>query len=101
MAMLQIEQSNNEEQLARANILFGILDRLDANTTTDTVEIGSLVFCDNGIYYLAIGEGSLYVEEKKIYAISLDSPIGKRLNRKKEDDVIVFKGRKIHIKKII
>lgn len=52
------------------------------------IGLGSLVQTDKGLFYIAVSLGEITFNEKKIFVISTESPLGKELFGKKKDDEI-------------
>lgn len=100
-AMMQLEQQRNEVQLAKALKLKSDLKQITIDKSFEQVNPGALVICDDFIYFISIGLGKILVEDQKVYAISLDSPLGKKLQGKKVGEEVVIKEKKILIKQII
>lgn len=100
-AMMQLEQQRNEVQLAKAMKLKADLNQISLKHLKTKVEAGALVKSDNGIYFISIGLGKLSLENDTVYAISLQSPLGKLLLNKKEGEKISFNDKSILILQII
>lgn len=100
-AMMQLEQQRHEVQLSKAFQLSTELNRLDMEATYSTVIPGALVKTDRGIYFMSIGMGKIVADDKTVYCISIQSPIGKALLHQKEKAVITFQGKPLIIKEIV
>lgn len=99
-AMIQQELDRQEAQLAKLNAFQQDLNRIPAESTTERAVFGSLVHTDQGPYLLAIGLGPVVVNGTTLFAVSLASPIGQSLNRKKAGDAVRFNGRTITVLRI-
>jgi hypothetical protein len=99
--MMQMEIDKTEMQLNKVNYELEILNQLNTDEGNETATLGNLVVCNTGYYYLSIGHGSVVVNGKKYYAISLASPIGQILVNKKIGDTIEFNNRSIKIEEIL
>ena len=77
------------------------LAQIDLNKKLNTVVFGSIVKTNQENYFISIGLGVINIQQEIFYAISLASPIGKVLNRKKVGDEVSFLGKKILITEIL
>ena len=55
-----------------------------------TIGLGSLVQTQKGFFYIAVSLGEIISDEKKIFVISTESPLGKALFGKKKYDEIAL-----------
>ena len=62
---------------------------------------GSLVYTDNGNFYLSISAGLLNLKGKTFFAVSAVSPIGKMFLGKKAGENFDFNGKKYQLKEVI
>ena len=99
-AMLQLEMEKASQQLESIHQMKIILDKISIDTTSEIIRLGSLVLTDQANYFLAISVGELIIQNKKYYAISPVSPIGKLLLGKKAGDEFVFNGKAVTIQEI-
>ncbi len=95
--MAQQELETQEAQLAKTQKLLHSLSGIDMGGRNDRVSFGSLVFSSQGIYFIAIGLGQVDLDGKRIFCISLASPIGQLLNGQKVGAKVEFNGRNIEI----
>lgn len=65
-----------------------------------TIGLGSLVETDKGLFYIAVSLGQIIFNEKKIFVISTESPLGKMLFGKKKSDQISLNNMKQTIKAV-
>ena len=65
-----------------------------------TIGLGSLVQTDKGLFYIAVSLGEIIFNEKKIFVISTESPLGKALQGKKEQEEFSLNNLKQTILKI-
>ncbi len=100
-AMLQLEREKLGEQAQQLQQMENLLSRIENNPSQETCVLGSLVETNLGTYYLGISLGQMSVEGKSVFAISLQSPIGKLLFGKKIQDVFIFNGKNILILEIM
>lgn len=99
-AMMQIEEANNRQQLARALQLRQDLKRLNPERKEERAELGSLVKTNQGYYYLSIGIGKITLEDTVYYCVSISSPIGAKLRHKVVGEVLEFNGNRIRVEEI-
>lgn len=100
-AMVQFEIEKSNVQLSKAIQLKNELAQIDLNKKLNTVVFGSIVKTNLENYFISIGLGAISVQQETFYAISLASPIGKVLNRKKVGDKVDFLGKEIIINEIL
>ena len=99
-AMMQGEEERNKIQLVKAVDLQRQLAQIDITKTSKIVVLGSIVFSNQGNYFLSIGLGKIVLEDTTYFAISLASPIGQLLFGKSEKDVVNFRGKRIEIQRM-
>ena len=99
-AMLHMEMEKAGQQLASIQQMKEILAKIDISKKASLASLGALVETSLGNYFLSISSGQLIAENKKVFAISLSSPIGKLLLGKKVGDLLNFNGKEINIQKI-
>ncbi|MEM7658992.1 MAG: 3-oxoacyl-ACP synthase [Bacteroidota bacterium] len=94
-----IKQRINQlsQQLSQQEVMAHQIERLDPQQTHSQAQAGSLVQTSEGTYYLAAPVGKLSVLDRKVFVLSLASPIGQLLLGKKEGEEIQFRGRRIVI----
>lgn len=99
-AMVQLEREKLGRQLLEAEKTFLLLQRAKNSKPSTKVSLGSLVKTSNSTYYIAISAGKLVINSKETYCISPNTPIGKLLFGKSEDDVFIFNNKEFKILKI-
>lgn len=99
-AMTQMELEKNQAQLTQTENLRNSLARIDSKKIETTVNFGSYVETNNGIYFFSIAFGKLEIESTIIFCLSLASPLGQVLTGKKVGDHLHFQGKDIEIKRI-
>ncbi|WP_392349145.1 3-oxoacyl-ACP synthase [uncultured Polaribacter sp.] len=100
-AMLQLEMEKAGQQLAGITQMKVVLSKIDILKTSKNACLGSIIVTDKARYFLSLSAGQLVVEDKRYFAISVSSPIGKLLLGKQEKDMISFNGKTIIINKIV
>jgi len=82
-------------QYQQQYILINTIENKFENTgkqTTMGIEIGDLVESSQGTFFIAFGLGKLTFDNKVIFVISLDSPIGLQLKGKKIGETYQLNG---------
>jgi hypothetical protein len=96
-AMLQLEMEKAGQQLAGITQMQVVLSKIDISKTSKNACLGSVIITAKVSYFLSISAGQLVVADKRYFAISVSSPIGKLLLGKQEKDMISFNGKTIEI----
>lgn len=91
-AMAQLETEKLSAQLNEALKLSQVFAQLNPNQKNKHITIGSLVFTNNGYFYIAVSLGKVEINNETIFAISPQSPMGKLLLTKKEKDSFSLNG---------
>ncbi|MEE3999977.1 3-oxoacyl-ACP synthase [Tenacibaculum sp. FZY0031] len=100
-AMLQLEMEKAGQQLSGIAQMKETLAKINTKTTSKTAHLGSVVITTSTInYFISVSVGLLTFANKKYFAISSSSPIGKLILGKKEGESFEFNGVKNTIKKI-
>ncbi len=100
-AMLQLEMEKASQQLEGVSTMTLILSKINIYNNSKACHLGSLIITDKAKYFLSISAGELVVENKKYFAISVSSPIGKLLLGKRQNELVVFNGNEIKIDQIL
>ena len=77
------------------------LKSIDLVKKHKAVSFGSLVFTNQGIYFISIGIGQYIFDNNSYYVISLESPIGQLLNNKSVGNDFLFRNKIYKIQNII
>tara|TARA_B110001450_G_scaffold103402_1_gene97913 strand:- start:260 stop:709 length:450 start_codon:yes stop_codon:yes gene_type:complete len=91
-AMLQLEMEKASQQLMGVDEMKITLAKIDIFKQHKIVHLGSIVETDHFNYFLSISAGKLTTHEKDYFAVSISSPIGKRLLGKKTGEQFTFNG---------
>jgi hypothetical protein len=75
-AMMQLEMEKLGTQLKELENQKLILEKTDVSMKYSAVNKGSLIKTDKGYLFLAIGLGKISIEDKTVFAISPESPLG-------------------------
>jgi transcription elongation GreA/GreB family factor len=96
-AMLHLEMEKASQQFEVAKKMQETLNRIQLNTVSEKVKIGSLVTTDQGTYFLSISAGQLEVARQYYYAVSSSSPIGALLIGKEKGAMVTLGTKAIKI----
>jgi len=99
-AMLQLEMEKAGQQLASIIFLKTTLQKVDIESVSQTIRLGSLIITNRGNYFLAISMGKISIEDTPYFVVSVVSPIGKLLLGKQKGAAFVFNGMKFQIQKV-
>lgn len=99
-AMMQLEIEKYSGQLTEWLKVLQELERIDPKRACNSVEVGALVICNNGSYYISIAAGKLSYEGKTYFAVSPASPIGELLIGKTSGTILDFRGQALEIKSV-
>jgi len=89
-AMIQMEYEGSIKQWKKALEMKTALDRIDPTVTKNEIGLGSLVYTNQGNYYISISLGIIILEKEPYFAISFASPLGNVLRGKKVGDQFSF-----------
>jgi hypothetical protein len=96
-AMAQLEIEKGRSQWAEARKLKAALEQLREPANQEVASRGSLVFTDQGNYFLSIPAGKLEVDGVTWFAISPASPLGSVLIGARPGAVIPFQNNQIRV----
>lgn len=99
-AMMQLEQEKLSHQLKDLQEQKTELEKIDISKISTQIAKGTLIESNKGFLFLSIGLGKITVDNKTVFAISPQSPLGKKLMGKKENDVVEMNGVKYFIENI-
>jgi transcription elongation GreA/GreB family factor len=100
-AMMQLEQEKLASQLAEAQRLQTVLDRIQPQKESATVVEGSLVHTGQGSYFVAISAGKVEIAGRSYFHISLASPMGEALVGRRAGEVAEFRGQGIAVLEVL
>ena len=100
-AMLQLEMEKAGQQLKEVQEMQTQLDRVNLESNTENVHLGSIVKTNAATYFISISKGQIKIGENLFFAISSQSPIGKLLLGKKVNEVVEFREQQIKIIEIL
>lgn len=91
--MMQQDIDRNKRLLIDAEENRKVLETVGMAVVTDNIRGGSLVYTNQGIFYISISAGQLQSAGETVFAISAASPIGKLMLGKKKGDEFSFNGK--------
>lgn len=100
-AMIQLEREKLAQQRERNDQDLKTLGSLKNRATIAQIAPGALVHTSLASYFLAVPADAFYHQQKNIYCISPQSPIGQLLLGKKPGDSFSFKGNEIKVLEVI
>jgi transcription elongation GreA/GreB family factor len=100
-AMLQLELENLGQQLAEAEKMEDVLDKVNIKSVHQTIGLGNLVETSKSNYFLAVSAGLYKEGDRAVYCISIKTPIGQLLLGKSVGDTVIFNGESIRITAVI
>ena len=95
-SMMQLEKEKYAMQHTRVLKQLDILQKLDLRSH-DEVQEGSLVDTSIGMFFIAVGMESQYIQKETIACVSLHTPIGACLEGLEEGDIVDFRNQEIEI----
>jgi len=99
--MMQMEIEKFDIQLARTLVLKKELSHINIEKQYKKVEFGSLVFTNQGNYFISVALSKIELNNEIFHPISSGSPIGQALQDKKVNDTLQFQGNEITIVDIL
>ncbi|GAB3763706.1 3-oxoacyl-ACP synthase [Spirosoma pomorum] len=89
-AMAQLERDRHAQLLAEARKLAQDLAKINVDKAYETVQPGSLVTTDRGLFFISTSVGKLTLDGREYFAISSASPIGQALAGKRAGESATF-----------
>lgn len=100
-AMLQLEREKAGNQLAEIQKIKEALFKVNIETISEKIGLGSVIYTSKVNYFVAISAGELRLKNELFYAISSVTPIAKVLLGKTIGDQINFRDQNFKIIKVI
>lgn len=97
---MQLEQEKLSHQLKELQDQKSELDQIDISKISNQIAKGTLIQSDKGFLFLSIGLGKIIVDDKTVFAISPQSPLGLKLLGKKENEVVEMNGVEYKIERL-
>jgi len=96
-AMGHLDSEMNAKQLEEANRELAILNSLSVNNLHTTVTNGTVVICNDYIFFIALGLGTTVIDGRSIILLSPQAPVATLLNGKKASDSFFFNTKGVEI----
>ena len=90
---IHLEMEKYSQQLNEFYKLKKALSQINADKIYDFVQPGSVVYTNCGNFFIAINAGEFEIEGSGFLTISLASPIGKELYKRKAGDTFSFRDK--------
>lgn len=100
-AMMQIERDKNAKQLEETIKLKKALSVFSPQQSHTQVALGSLVYTQEGIFYISISAGKIILKDTTYFAIAPTSPLGQALMHAEVGHKIRFNQKHYEIKAIL
>jgi len=97
--MLQQEINMLEKQLAEINTQHQVLKKIKI-LESESVNLGAVVECELGTFFIAVGMGEMKVNNKAVMNISVNSPLAKAMLGKKQGESFTMNNKSYTINKI-
>ena len=91
-AMLQLDMENVGKQLFGVEKLIEIIEKIDINTASEYVRLGSLVYTDKFNYFISLSLGKCNVQGMDYLCVALNSPVGLLLSGKRIGESVTMNG---------
>jgi len=100
-AMLQLEAEKLGAQYQTTLKTFHFIKQLNCTEIHDTIQLGSLIETNIGLFYICSGLGSIPLEGAKLFVLSPLAPLSKVLLNKKANNQFAFNRKTVLIKSIV
>lgn len=100
-AMVQLEREKAGNQLAEINKIKMNLSKINTESSSQKIHLGSIVYTTQANYFIAISAGVLKTDKETFYAISPNTPIAQLLLSKTKGDQITFRSNHFIITNVI
>lgn len=100
-AMAQLEKEQHAQRKAMLEDMLIRLRHIGCNSSKPWVDEGSLVQTNHGMYFIAVGLGTIDLEGQLYHCLSLQSPFGKALFELEVGDDMTFRETEHSIVQIV
>lgn len=97
ISSIHLEMEKYSQQMNDFSALKKILFQINVGKKYDSVQPGCIVYTNQGNYFIAITAGEFVIEGKRYLTISLASPLGKELHKRKTGDTFSFRNKQFEI----
>lgn len=101
ISSIHLEMEKYSQQMNEFSAMKKILFQINAGKQYESVQPGCLVCTNNGNYFIAITAGEFEIEGVKYLTISLASPLGKELHKRKTGDTFFFRNKQFTIELVV
>ncbi len=101
LAMLQLEQENKRKQLAELLLQKAVLNRIDPTVVNKIISNGALVETDSGYFFISVALGKMIIRGNTVFALSLSSPLGKKLAENSGQGAVTMNNRTYQILSVV
>lgn len=101
ISSIHLEMEKYSRQMNEFFTLKKILFQINVGKKYDSVQPGCLVCTTNGNYFIAITAGEFEIEGVKYLTISLASPLGKELHKRKTGESFTFRSKQFVIELVV
>jgi transcription elongation GreA/GreB family factor len=100
-SMMQLEQEKMSAQLSDILSQKKVLQTISINTVQKTIGLGSLVYTNNGNFFLSIFSKPIILNQVNFFPVSIQSPIGKELIKSQKGSSIRINNKEYTILGIV
>ena len=101
LSMMHLEQEKLNRKLAEILEQKIILDKIDVTTNSSKISLGSLVQANGMLLFLSTALPKITIDNKVVFAVSLQSPLGSKLIGNELGFVFEINGTQYTIEKIV
>lgn len=87
---LHIDRENAGKQLIEVEKLMEVLKKIDVQTNSDYVRLGSLVYTNKFTYFISLSVGAVSIGGKEYLCVALNSPVGAQLIGRKKGEKFIL-----------
>lgn len=99
--MLQQDIDMNTARLAKTKTELSILNSIHPDVKGNIITTGSLVYTNQGNYYITVSAGHFTIDGMKYYMVSSSSPVAMHLKGKQQGETFSMNGRQYTIEKVL
>jgi hypothetical protein len=100
-SMMQLEQEKMGAQLADILSQKSVLQNISINKVQKTIGLGSLVYTNNGIFFLSVFSKPIIISSLSYIPVSIQSPIGKELIKSKKGSSILINAKQYKVDRVV
>lgn len=100
-AMAQLDMEKHRQQWEEARKLMQVLERIDPAATTPVIQTGSVVYTDQGNFFISISAGKVQLDQGTWMVVSAASPIASAMLGRRAAEQFVFQGKTFQIQQVM